>query len=859
MVRVELPIEGMTCQGCVQSVTDALSAVAGVRDVSVSLDAKQATIEMEDGSAAQDALVAAVERAGYRVPATVEIGAITSTDAIATADASSAPPASTEAPQTQSTAPSTPQQTLLLDVEGMSCASCVSRVESALASVPGVTAARANLATNQAAVDLTTDHADREALLNAVAKAGYKAELPDGDDEHAHHSAMHSEQELLLWRKRLAVGIVLLVPILAPHVLPWIGVTLPHWPWLVWVQLACATVLQFYVGWPFYVGALRRAVHFSTNMDTLVAIGTIAAYGAGVYGLLASVFSTGPGANSMVDHAMSLMDAGMILTFITLGKYLEARAKGRASAAIRKLLDLAPPVANVERDGRVVEVPPSQVSVGETMIVRPGEKVPLDAVVLNGSSTLDESWLTGESIPVEKGPDDKVLAGTINGQGSLTARVEKPADATALAQVVELVRRAQESKTEVQRLADRVVSWFVPIVLGIAAVTFLAWGFTGLSIDDSSLWITGLAATVAVLVVACPCALGLATPTAILVAGGRGAEQGILIKEAHALEIAGRVTTVVLDKTGTVTLGKPQVTSIVPADGVTEDELLATAAAVEQHSQHPLAKPIVDAAQSRALNLPSAGALEVVAGQGIAAQGSSAELLVGNQRLMDQRNVDIAAHRDTLDSLRAEGNAPLLVASGQRYLGLIAVADQIAPHSREAIDRLHEQGLTVQLLSGDHRAIAERVAGEVGIDEVTAEVLPDEKQEVIAQLRASGKIVTMVGDGINDAPALAAADLGIAIGSGSDIAMEAADIVIVGDDLRGVGRTVALARATLRTIKQNLVWAFLYNVLLIPVAAGVLVPFIGFRLPGVAAAAAMALSSVSVVANSLLLRVRRLE
>jgi Cu+-exporting ATPase len=415
------------------------------------------------------------------------------------------------------------------------------------------------------------------------------------------------------------------------------------------------------------------------------------------------------------------------------------------------------------------------------------------------------------------------------------------------------VRRAQESKTEVQRLADQVVSWFVPAVLGIAAITFLVWGFA------AGAWLTGLAATVAVLVVACPCALGLATPTAILVASGRGAEQGILIKEAHALEIAGRVTTVVLDKTGTVTLGKPQVTTVLPAEGISEDELLATAAAAEQHSQHPLAKPIVQAAAERKLELPATDSLEVVPGQGVLAHGPNGEVLVGNERLLNDHGVSFSSHQGDIEKLRSEGRAPLLVAAGKKYLGLIAVADPIAPHSREAIEQLHALGLRVQLLSGDHRAIAERVAREVGIDSVTAEVLPGEKQNVINQLRAQGLTVAMVGDGINDAPALAAADLGIAIGSGSDIALETADIVIVGNDLRGAARTVGLARATLRTIKQNLVWAFVYNVMLIPVAAGVLMPIIGFRLPGVAAAAAMALSSVSVVGNSLLLRVRKLH
>jgi Cu+-exporting ATPase len=802
----------------------------------VSLEHKRATVDVNDGTATREQLAAAVKKAGYRVPEPVQIGGIAAKTTHHGLDEPHAEyPAHVR------------DETLLLDIEGMTCASCVSRVETALARLPGVKSARANLATNQAAVEMEQGHAHTADLVMAVKRAGYKA-TPSEHDEHAHHSAMVGEHELMRWRRRLIAGLVLLVPLTLPHLLSWVGVDVFQGPWLTWVQLACATGLQVYVGWPFYVGAWRRAIHFSTNMDTLVAIGTLAAYGAGVYELFAPAHHAGT-----ADHSMSLMDAGLILTFITLGKYLEARAKGRASAAIRKLLDLAPPVANVQRDGRVVTVSPSEVAIGETLIVRPGEKVPLDAEVLTGSSSLDESWLTGESIPVDKTAGDKILAGTINGQGSLTARVTQTVGNTALAQVVELVRRAQESKTEVQRLADQVVSWFVPIVLVIALLTFLVWGVA------AGQWTTGLAATVAVLVVACPCALGLATPTAILVASGRGAEQGILIKEAHALEIAGRVTTIVLDKTGTVTLGKPKVTAIVPAAGVSEDELLATAAAVEQHSQHPLAAPIVAAAAERELTLPATDSLEVVPGQGVLAHSQSGETLVGNERLLGGKNVEFSSQHTEIEKLRADGQAPQLVAAGGRYLGLIAVSDPVSPHSREAIEQLHRQGLKVQLLSGDHRAIAERVAREVVIDAVTAEVLPGDKQSVIDQLRRQGQVVAMVGDGINDAPALAAADLGIAIGSGSDIAMETAEIVIVGNDLRGAARTVALARATLRTIKQNLVWAFLYNVLLIPLAAGVFVPIAGFRLPGVAAAAAMALSSVSVVGNSLLLRARKLD
>jgi Cu+-exporting ATPase len=870
MARIELPVEGMTCSHCVRTVVDALQKVPGVRSATVSLADRKAVVDVEDGQVRRSDLTAAVAQAGYRVPgdslsppSTVQIAPpARSSASVSSSDISAsqtAPPALSKSGAVKSgttkadaikpsssslsfpkLAPETshPVDEILLNVEGMTCASCVARVETALQKVPGVKAARANLATNQATVELSgTPSLDD--LVHAVERAGYGAS--SGGDAHdaGHHMAEYSEHELAQWRWRLAVGTVLLAPLVMFHFWQPTGLA------ATWIQFACATVLQFVIGWPFYVGALRRARYLSTNMDTLVAIGTSAAYGAGVYGL----FATGH-----AGHAgqMYLMDAGMILVFITLGKYLEARAKGRASAAIRKLLDLAPPEATVRRAGQLVTVSPQQVQVDEVLIVRPGEKVPLDAEVTSGSSSVDESWLTGESLPVDKTVGSQILAGTVNGQGSLTARVLRPAGKTALDQVVELVRRAQESKTEIQRLADRVVSWFVPVVLVIAAVTLIAWGVAA---GD---WFGGLGAMIAVLVVACPCALGLATPTAILVASGRGAEMGVLIKEAHALELAGRVNTIVLDKTGTITSGKPQVTHVIAAPGVTPDLLLSTAAAAEQLSQHPLAEPIVAAARRERLTLPPVNDLEVVPGQGIRVQGKTETIYVGNEQLMAAAGVSLAIHLAQIKSLRATGETPLTVAAGKRYLGMIVLADVVAPHSREAVEQLKQLGIEVWLLSGDHRAIAERVAREVGIEKVKAEVLPQDKQAVVVQLRASGKVVGMVGDGINDAPALVAADLGIAIGSGSDVAIEAADVVITSGDLRSVGRTLLLSRATLRTIRQNLAWAFLYNVLLIPLAAGVLVPFGGFQLPSVAAAAAMALSSVSVVSNSLLLRSKKL-
>jgi Cu+-exporting ATPase len=595
--------------------------------------------------------------------------------------------------------------------------------------------------------------------------------------------------------------------------------------------------MQITVGWPYLVNALKRLKYGAANMDSLIELGAIAAYVAGIFALL-----TG-------RHDMYFMDSALILEFVTLGKYLEARAKRRASLAIRKLLELSPQEARVVRGGETQVVPVESVRVGETIIVRPGDRVPLDAEVLEGTSSIDQAWLTGESIPVDKEPGDEVLAGAINGPGALTARVTRAAGESALARVIELVRRAQESKAESQRVADRIVSWFVPAVVVIATLTALAWGF------GAADWDMAFQSAVAVIVVACPCALGLATPTAILVASGRGAELGILVKEARALETAGQITTVILDKTGTITIGKPKVTDVV---AITSDErdVLAMAAAAERLSSHPLAEPIVATAEAKDVEVPAAAGLQVISGSGVLATIAGRKVLVGNERLMAGNGVDIKAVSAALEKLRELGKTPLLVARDGMLLGIVALADVVSEHSRDAVNRLKRLGLRVFVISGDARATVAAVAREVGITNVEAEVLPERKREVVARLQSEGQVVAMVGDGINDAPALAEADLGIAIGTGADVAIETADVVIAGNDLRKVADTILLAKATLRTIYQNLGWAFIYNVVLLPMAAGLFVPFGGPHLPPVAAAAAMSLSSVSVVTNSLLLRRR---
>jgi Cu+-exporting ATPase len=727
-----------------------------------------------------------------------------------------------------------PGPRLRLDIHGMHCAGCVARVEAALARVPGVDEVRVNLATGQASVTCTRGTAV-ETLCSAVEDLGFRARLSAAPEAEAARLADHTADEVHAWRRRLFVSAVLLGMLLMA------GHLAGHYR-TGWGQLVLATLMQGYVGGPYLAAAWRLARRGSSSMDTLVALGTTAAYGAGVAALLSH------------RALMTFLDAGMILTFITLGKYLEARAKGQASQAIQRLLELSPSRAVVLRAGRQEAVPVGQVQAGDVLVVAPGAKIPLDAEVLSGYSDVNEAWLTGESLPAEKGPGSRIFAGTVNGQGSLQARVVRTAGQTALAQVIELVRHAQESKADVHRLADRVVAGFVPVVLLLALLTLLAWGL------GAGQWATALSCSVAVLVVACPCALGLATPTAVMVGSGRGAELGILIKDAQALELAGRLDTVVLDKTGTVTLGQPEVIAVWPAEGVEGGELLRVTAAVERLSRHPLALAVSREADRRGLPPQLAEHMTVCPGQGVQARCEGRTVLVGHESLLQTHGVPLpAALAARLTAERAAGRTPVLTAVDGGFWGALLAADIETSESCEAIARLQRLGLRVVLLSGDTRATAEAVARRVGIPQVIAEMRPDQKHAVIEELRGAGHVVAMVGDGINDAPALAAADLGIAIGSGADVAIETAHVVLVRHDLRSVVQAIRLARATLSTIRQNLVWAFLYNLVLLPLAAGLLIPAFRIQLPPALAAAAMAASSVSVVTNSLLLRLRPLE
>jgi P-type Cu+ transporter len=841
---VVLPISGMTCASCVRRVERALAKVPGVTGAQVNLATERATVELDPAAPASlEALHAAVEAAGYGVR----------------------------------------HETLVLPISGMTCASCVRRVERALAKVPGVTSAQVNLATERATVDVVPGLADRPALQRAVEAAGYgvgadraaaapapspgssaaattapAAEAPDAEQ------ARRAAELAALGRKALVSGaLAALVMGLSLVPMDLLARTLTHQGALVLMCLL-ATPVQFWGGWQFYVGAWAALRHGTANMNTLVAVGTTAAY---LYSLVATFAPRLLATGDMAMPEVYYDTAAVIIALILLGRYLEARARGQASDAIRRLLGLRARTARVVRDGAEVDVPVETVAVGDLVVVRPGEKIPVDGIVRSGYSTVDESMLTGESLPVEKRPGDEVIGATLNRTGSFRFEATRVGRDTTLAQIVRLVEEAQGSKAPIQRLADVVSGYFVPAVLAIAALTFLAWWLLGPPPPLTH----ALLAAVAVLIVACPCAMGLATPTAIMVGTGKGAEHGILIRGGEALEKAGRLDVVVLDKTGTLTIGQPAVTDVLPAadlpplplgegwgEGVpTHHSLLRLAAAAEQGSEHPLAEAIVARARADGLVPAAAETFNALPGRGVEATVEGHPVLLGNLRLMEERGIALDGLRDRAEALATAGKTPVYLARDGQALGLVAVADTVKPTAAEAVRALKALGLQVVLLTGDNRRVADAVGRELGVDRVVAEVLPGGKVDEIKQLQAAGKRVAMVGDGINDAPALAQADLGVAIGTGADVAIEASDITLIGGDPRGVATAIALSRATLRTIRQNLFWAFVYNVLLIPLAAGAFYPVFGWQLNPMLAAAAMGLSSVSVVTNSLRLRAFR--
>jgi Cu+-exporting ATPase len=732
-------------------------------------------------------------------------------------------------------------ETRVAPVRGMHCAACVGRVERALKGLAGVDRATVNLATEEATVSFDPERTSFDALQAAVAAAGYELVPPrPGEAVDAERSARDAEQRRE--QIKFIVGAVLSVPVLLggmSHMLPWVPAALRN-PWLL---LILSTPVQFWVGWQFHRGFLHDLRYRQASMSTLVSVGTSAAYFFSVaVTLWPHVFPA---------HGVTYYDvSAVVITLVVLGRWLEARARGRTSEAIRRLVSLAPRTARVVRAGAEVDLPTAEVRVGDLVRIRPGERIPVDGVVTEGASTIDESMLTGESLPVEKAPESKVYAGTVNRTGSFIFRAARVGRETALARIVALVAEAQGSRAPIQRLADRVAAIFVPIVLGIAGLTFLAWWLFGP--EPAALF--ALTNAVAVLVIACPCAMGLATPTAIMVATGQGAERGILIRSAAALELLERVDTIVFDKTGTLTVGRLAVTDAIALPGASEDDVVALAAAVEQGSEHPLGEAIVASAKERGLALPPITAFATVPGQGIEAMAPDGRVLVGNQTLMDARGVDVDALVPRAQGLAAEGKTTVYLALGGRALGLLAAADVVKPEAPEAMAALKRRGLEIVVLTGDARPTAEAVARLIGVEKVLAEILPEDKAGEISRLTAQGHRVAMVGDGINDAPALAQADVGIAMGSGTDVAIEAADVTLVRGDLRGVLGAIDLSRRTISVIKQNLVWAFGYNVVLIPVAAGVMYPFWGVLLSPILAGAAMAFSSVSVVTNSLRLK-----
>jgi len=735
--------------------------------------------------------------------------------------------------------------TQVAPVRGMHCAACVGKVERALTALAGVERATVNLATEQATVAFDPERTSFDALQAAVAAAGYELVRPAPDAApgaalDAERSAREAEQRYQ--KIKFVVGAVLSAPVLLggmSHILPWVPPALQN-PWLL---LILTTPVQFWVGGQFHRGFLHDLRYRSASMSTLVSVGTSAAYFFSVaVTLWPHVFPA---------HGVTYYDvSAVVITLVVLGRWLEARARGRTSEAIRRLVSLAPRTARVVRAGAEVDVPTAEVRVGDFVRIRPGERIPVDGVVTEGASTIDESMLTGESLPVEKTPESKVFAGTVNRTGSFIFRAARVGSETALARIVTLVAEAQGSRAPIQRLADRVAAVFVPIVLGIAALTFVAWWVFG----PEPAGLFALTNAVAVLVIACPCALGLATPTAIMVATGRGAERGILVRSAAALELLERVDTVLFDKTGTLTVGRPAVTDVIALPPMSEDDVVALAAAAEQGSEHPLGEAVVACAKERGLALPPIAEFTTVPGQGIDAMAPDGRVLLGNQTLMDARGIDVGTLVPRAQALAAEGKTAVYLALGGRALGLLAAADLLKPEAPAAVAALKRRGLAVLVLTGDARPTAEAVARRAGVDRVLAEILPEDKAREVTKLKAQGRRVAMVGDGINDAPALAQADVGIAMGSGTDVAIEAADVTLVRGDLRGVVGAIDLSRRTISVIKQNLVWAFGYNVVLIPVAAGVLYPLWGVLLSPILAGAAMAFSSVSVVTNSLRLK-----
>ncbi|HYE65080.1 MAG TPA: heavy metal translocating P-type ATPase [Pyrinomonadaceae bacterium] len=826
--RVDLPITGMTCAACARRIERKLSKAAGVHRAGVNFATSRATVEYDPQLTGVRELINKVKEVGYGTAGTARAEFIVD---------DSARPAGSSRP-----------------------------LEKHLSAVPGVVNASFNLGTMEVRVEYLPGAAQAATIRRAIEEFGYRVREVQGHG--AGPAAENSEQaareaEYADLRRKFWVAALLSAPVLV-IAMSHGRISLLDFPGVNWLQLALTTPVVFYSGRQFYRGAWAALRHRAADMNTLIATGTGAAYLYSVAATIAPSFfaratshdamaeMSGAGVAPMVPVYFEA--ASVIIALILLGRMLESRAKGRTNEAILRLIGLQPKTARVVRDGREVETPVEEVVPGDIVFVRPGEKIPVDGVVQEGASAVDESMLTGESLPVEKRPGQEVFGATLNKTGAFKFKATKVGKDTALQQIVRLVQDAQGSKAPIARLADVISGIFTPIVICIAIATFVIW-FVAAPVDTR--FTMALVTFVSVLIIACPCALGLATPTAIMVGTGKGAENGVLIKGGEALETAHKLQTIVLDKTGTITSGEPALTDVITVGDQSEinaSDLLRLAASAERGSEHPLGEAIVRGAQARGLEMAEASNFSAVAGHGIEAEVEGRRLLLGNARLMRERNVTLDGFVERAATLAAEGKTPMYAAVNGHFAGLLAVADQIKPESKEAIAVMQRMGLEVLMMTGDNRRTAEAVARQVGIERVLAEVLPEDKAVEIKRLQQEKKIVGMVGDGINDAPALAQADVGIAIGTGTDVAIEASDITLIKGDLRGVVTAIALSRATIRTIRQNLFWAFIYNVVGIPVAAGLLYPLTGWLLSPVIASAAMSLSSVSVVTNSLRLR-----
>jgi Cu+-exporting ATPase len=814
IIKQTLPVSGMSCAVCAGLVEKTVADLDGVKNSSVNFASESLTVEYDSTVTSLDLIKDAVEKIGYKV---VE---------------------------------EDNSRTVTIPISGMSCQACAQRVEKGLNELEGVDSVSVNLLTEKASVAFNPEKTRLSIIKHKIDELGYKAlEIEQEEIVDANRARLEKESRSL--RRRFIISAIFALPLLYIAMGPMIYLPVPgflspdNYPLRFALTQLLLTIPIVITGRRFYSVGFRALLQRSPNMDSLIALGTSAAV---VYSLYSTILIYLGDGHAV--HGLYFESAGVIISLILLGKTLEAISKGKTSEAIKKLMGLTPKTATVLQDGKEIEISIDEVAEGDLILVRPGEKIPVDGVVIEGYSAVDESMLTGESIPVEKNLGDNVYAACINGNGSIKFRATRVGKETVLSQIIKLVEDAQSAKAPIAKIADTVSGYFVPIVLGIALFALVAWLIAGETVTFS------LTIFISVLVIACPCALGLATPTAIMVGTGKGAELGILYKSGEALEILHKVDTVVLDKTGTITNGRPQVTDFVESteDGMSKERVLSLVAAAEKSSEHPLGEAIVRYAKEMSITLPEVSRFEALPGLGIEAEVDGVVLLIGNRRLMKENQVPLDDYLHHSTRLADEGKTPMFIAIDKRFAGIIAVADTVKDNSAAAIAELHEMGIEIVMITGDNPRTSEAIAKQVGVNKVLAEVLPKDKSDEVKKLQSDGKVVAMVGDGINDAPALAQADIGIAIGHGTDIAMESADVVLMKSDLMDIPTAIQLSSKTIRTIKQNLFWAFGYNTAGIPIAAGLLHIFGGPLLSPMIAAAAMSFSSVSVLLNALRLK-----